>query len=71
MFYERIIALSNQYTEENLIRAASYLPSSREREQEAANIAASADPLSAEKTQTNTAQNAAVKAAVARRVTGR
>ena len=47
MFYERIITLSNQYTEENLIRAASYLPSSREREQEAANIAASADPLSA------------------------
>ena len=39
--------MSNQYTEENLIHAAAYLPSQEEREQQDADIAASADPLSA------------------------
>ena len=39
--------MSNQYTEENLIRAASFLPSQQELEQQQADIASSADPLSA------------------------
>ncbi len=40
--------MSNQYTEENLIRAAAFLPSQQEREQQDADIMnASADPLSA------------------------
>ena len=40
--------MSNQYTEENLIRAAAFLPSQQEREQQDANVMnASADPLSA------------------------
>ena len=39
--------MSNQYTEENLIRAASFLPSQQEKEQQIADISASADPLAA------------------------
>ena len=39
--------MSNQYTEENLIRAASFLPSQQERDEQMADISASADPLSA------------------------
>ena len=37
--------MSNQYTEENLIRAADYLPSRQEREQQDADVMNSADPL--------------------------
>ena len=39
--------MSNQYTEENFIRAASFLPSPQDREREKAELSASADPLSA------------------------
>lgn len=39
--------MSNQYTEENLIRAASFLPSQEEKEQQMTDIAVAADPLSA------------------------
>ena len=39
--------MSNQYMEENLIRAASFLPSEEEKQKELADISASADPLSA------------------------
>ena len=39
--------MSNQYTEENLIRAAAFLPSQQEREQQAAEISVVADPLAA------------------------
>ena len=39
--------MSNQYTEENLIRAASFLPSQEEKQQQMADISSAADPLSA------------------------
>lgn len=39
--------MSNKYTEENLIRAASYLPSQEEKLAQQKDIASAADPLSA------------------------